>query len=189
MADSVEAIMEATYQVLGRDGYADTKIRKIAAEFDGSQSLIYYHYDGKHELLVAFLDYLLSGFDEELDTIRAMAPDAHLRAVVDLLLPTPDEDIAFQQALIEMRVQSPYDESFAGRFDRLDDRLTAVIRADIVAGCESGVFSGVDPDRAARQLLNEIYGIHYRHVPMSDRAAIEQGRTRLHHEIDAWIEE
>ncbi|MEF8774483.1 MAG: helix-turn-helix domain-containing protein, partial [Halobacteriales archaeon] len=51
--DTDEALMAATYRALCEHGYADLTIQQIGAEFEKSTSLLYHHYDGKDELLVA----------------------------------------------------------------------------------------------------------------------------------------
>lgn len=55
-------IMEATYRALQKHGYGNLTIQHIADEFENSKTLLYYHYDGKDELLVDFLDYVLTQF-------------------------------------------------------------------------------------------------------------------------------
>jgi AcrR family transcriptional regulator len=188
MTDSAEDIMDATYLALVESGYAGLSISHIADHFDGSQSLIYYHYEDKEELLVAFLEYLLDGLETELETISTDDPAERFRSIVDLLLPDADdpEAVAFQQALIEMRVQTPYHHAYDEQFQRLDDRLETLFRDAIGDARANGAFSDVDPERAARQLLTEIYGIHYRHVPMEESGAISDARTRIDEQIAEW---
>jgi len=77
--------MSATYRALREHGYADLTIQQIADEFEKSKSLIYYHYDTRTELLVAFIDHLLT-------------PDLD------------DETVAFWRAMLELRAQAAHDE-------------------------------------------------------------------------------
>jgi len=63
-----EEIMEATYRALLRHGYADLSISRIADELDKSKAAIYYHYDTKDDLLVAFLEFAVDRFEETIET-------------------------------------------------------------------------------------------------------------------------
>lgn len=47
MANTRDAILEATGIVLAEYGYAGLSMAKVAEEFDGSQSLIHHHFDSK----------------------------------------------------------------------------------------------------------------------------------------------
>jgi AcrR family transcriptional regulator len=58
-ADTREAIMQATYRALRAHGYARLTIQRIGDEFPKSKSLLYHHYDGKDDLLLEFLSYML----------------------------------------------------------------------------------------------------------------------------------
>jgi len=60
--DSREAIMRATYLALREYGYAGLSIQRIADESDLSKSTFYHHYDGKGDLLTAFVDFTLEEF-------------------------------------------------------------------------------------------------------------------------------
>jgi AcrR family transcriptional regulator len=188
MAETLEQIMAATHDALAEVGYAGLSISKIAAHFEGSQSLIYYHYDDKEELLVAFLDHLLEGLNDELDAIDDLEPTDRIRATLELLLPvsSTDEPFRFHHALIEIRVQSPYHEPYEARFERLDDRIATVIETALAEACEAGTLDAADPEAAADRLLTEIYGVHYRNVPMEDVEGIRRSRARIERQLQTW---
>jgi AcrR family transcriptional regulator len=185
MSDAIDEIMAATYQALVDVGYAGLSISKIADNFDGSQSLIYYHYEDKDELLVEFLSYLLAELDTELDSIASEEPAVRIRSILDLLLPDSkdEEAFAFQQALLEIRVQTPHHEPYAEHFRELDATLFERFRETIVAGETEGTFAIDDPDQTADQLVTAVYGVHYRHLPVADTAAIRRTRERLENQI------
>jgi AcrR family transcriptional regulator len=65
-ADTKEVIMRATYRALKRYGYAELSIGRIADEADLSKSAFYNHYDGKDDLLLSFLDFMLERIAETL---------------------------------------------------------------------------------------------------------------------------
>ena len=58
MSSTEQEIMEATYHALVNSGYAELSICDISRRFDGSQSLIYDHYDDKEDLLTRFIQFI-----------------------------------------------------------------------------------------------------------------------------------
>jgi AcrR family transcriptional regulator len=172
------AIMEATFEALSKHGYADLTIQTIADEFDKSKSLLYYHYETKDALLVDFLDFVLEEFTAEVETEGEDDPLDRLWTVVELLLP-PDihEDEEARQlrtALLELRMQAPYDDDYADRFEDVDAMLAATFEAILAEGVEDGTFD-VDPSMAARLLTDAVTGATLRTITgdTTGRAALE----------------
>ncbi|OYR59012.1 TetR family transcriptional regulator [Halorubrum ezzemoulense] len=58
-----EAILGAAFRALRKHGYASVTIQRIGDEFDKSPSLVYHHYDGKDDLLVDLMGFLLDEFE------------------------------------------------------------------------------------------------------------------------------
>ncbi|QAU12403.1 TetR family transcriptional regulator [Halorubrum sp. BOL3-1] len=65
-ADTREAILGAAFRALREHGYASVTIQRIGDEFDKSPSLVYHHYDGKDDLLLDLLGFLLDAFEASL---------------------------------------------------------------------------------------------------------------------------
>ena len=109
-----EEIMEATYRALLTHGYADLSISRIADELDKSKAAIYYHYDTKDDLLVAFLEFAVDRFEETIDTETGNEPAADLEHVIEKLLPLqPDEEQRQLQAvLVGLRSQAVTNKVF-----------------------------------------------------------------------------
>ena len=152
-AETREAIMEATFEALVRHGYADLTIQTIADEFEKSKSLLYYHYDTKEDLLVDFLRYVTDGFAKEVEPLPDGDPEAHLQAIIDLLVPRELDDMeqGRRTAVLELRLQAPYHEAYAERFAALDAELERRFRTVLEQGVEDGVFD-VDPATGAHLL-------------------------------------
>jgi AcrR family transcriptional regulator len=158
--DTEAALMAATYRALCEHGYADLTIQKIGEEFEKSTSLLYHHYDGKDELLVAFLGYMLDRFEDDVPFEDVADPWQALRDVLDHVL-APEMDDERQEltsAMIELRAQAAHDPAYCEAFSRHDrffrDRLAAVVRD----GIDRGVFREVDPDRVAALLQTTFNG-------------------------------
>ncbi|OYR82216.1 TetR family transcriptional regulator, partial [Halorubrum ezzemoulense] len=62
-SDTRQAILGAAFRALCEHGYANVTIQRIGDEFDKSPSLVYHHYDGKDDLLIDLLGFLLDEFE------------------------------------------------------------------------------------------------------------------------------
>jgi AcrR family transcriptional regulator len=155
------AIMEATFEALAEHGYADLTIQTIADEFEKSKSLLYYHFETKEDLLGEFLGYLTDQFVAQVqaETAADATADERLRATLDLLVPTELEvaDRRFRTALLELRLQAPYSETYAVRFEALDARLDSTFEAILTDGVKAGEFD-VDPAVGAHVLTTAVTG-------------------------------
>ena len=70
--------MEATFRALGKRGYADLRMRDIGAEFEMTRQLIHYYYDGKHDLISAFLEYVIEQYEGSVEVGENDDPWAEL---------------------------------------------------------------------------------------------------------------
>ena len=146
-----EAILAAAYRTLCKHGYADLTVERIGEEFDKSVSLVYHHYDGKDELLLACLEFMLDEYRAETGTGPPAAPREAMAAFCDRLVvvDAPPEDRQFVRALTELRGQAPHNEAYRDYFTRSDRFFRTRIETIIQAGIEQGVFRDVDPERTA----------------------------------------
>jgi len=126
-SDTREEILAAAYRALCAHGYADLTIQRIGDEFEKSPSLVYHHYDGKDELLVDLLGYLLDLFaDPVADGPFELSARERLDAfTVALLAPerldAPEApDARLLDALVELRAQAVHDDAYRDHFERSD---------------------------------------------------------------------
>lgn len=181
-------IMEATYQALSEHGYGDLTIQAIADEFENSKSLLYYHYDGKDDLLIDFLDYALHRFLNEIH-VGDQPPAKQLRTLVDNLVPETldDEPYRVQLAMFELRVNAPHDDNARQQYIKTDRELKKLLTEIIQHGVESNAFVTVDPDIEAERLLSLLTGVRTRRLTIDDEFSIENARTTLITQIQ-WLE-
>jgi AcrR family transcriptional regulator len=180
--DTEDLIMQATYRALCEHGYPATSISKIADEFEKSKALLYHHYDDKEDLLAHFLTYLIDQFETELEQ---NLPDDHrsrLEAVIEQALPEPGEaeQFQFRRALLEMRSQAPYHETYHDQFVHSDELVLRELRETIEAGIEAGEFRDVDPAETAQFLYTLIYGALERDVTLGEESVIKLTREQVH---------
>lgn len=184
--DTREAIMKATYDALCKHGYADLTIQRIGDEFPKSKSLVYHHYEGKDELLLDFLTYLLEHFETSVPHHDYDDAAAHLQSVLDHVLPDDldDERREFTSAMIELRAQAAHDPAYRDHFTRstrfFHDRFATIIEC----GIEQGVFRDVDPDRVAALLLATIDGGRLQRVT----ADVTEPIPAIRDELQTYIE-
>jgi len=164
-ADTREEIMHATYAALQKHGYAGISISRIADEADLSKSSFYHHFDGKHDILLAFADYMLEDFERAMGTESTGDPVEDLYTFLNLILGVyPTERAAPDQverlgAFLEVRCQAINDPEFREKFTENPDRYVAHLTEIIEDGIEQGVFHDVDAERTATFLLTIVDGI------------------------------
>jgi AcrR family transcriptional regulator len=157
--DPAEDIMCATYRALCDRGYADLTMQDIADESVKSKAALHYHYDSKHDLLCAFLEYLYAEFAERTAAIDATDPHERLLACVDVVLEKSGEEEEFETALLEIRAQAPYEPGFRKRLAKFEDHLVEEFTAILEDGVDDGTFQAdIDPADTARFLVTVLTG-------------------------------
>ena len=169
-------IMEATYRALCEHGYADLTIQSIADEFDKSKSLLYYHYDTKDEILVAFLEYLLDQFSIEDAIDREESPDEQLWTLVDEFLPESpsDEQQEFQLALFELRSRALSKAAYREQFTRVDGLVHDAFVDVLAAGGDDGSFREMDVEATATLLVSMVTGAMLRRETTDDDVSADR---------------
>lgn len=181
-----EEILAAAYRALCRHGYADLTIERIGEEFDKSISLIYHHYDGKDELLLACLDFMLEQYRTETEADEPADPRAELETLVDrgLLLDSSPDDREFIRSLVELRGQAPHDSAFQEHFTRSDAFFRSRLAEIIEAGVDDDTFHEVDADRTAEMIHTLVSGAFFRYATAND----DEWRPKLRDELQAYFE-
>ncbi|SEL62379.1 TetR/AcrR family transcriptional regulator [Haloferax larsenii] len=163
-SETEQAIMDATLNALAKHGYADLSIQNIGTEFDKSTSLLYYHYENKDELLLAFLDYVIDLYVATIDP-DADDPDAEIRKFVGYVLPakdgscersTPpglDELDIFQRVIFELRTQALHDEDYREKFSEMEAYMIETVSALIEREIEAGNYREMDAEMMAENLM------------------------------------
>jgi len=155
-----EEIMRATYLALCEHGYAGLTIDRIGEEFPKSKSLVYHHYEGKDDLLLDFLDFVVDRFEAEVPLEDADGPRERLDAVLDHVLatPLPQGRREYLSAMVELRAQAAHDEAYREQFTRHDRFFTDRLVHLIERGIEAGDFREVDAEGVAAGLVATFNG-------------------------------
>ena len=199
-ADTRQAILGAAYRALCEHGYADITITRIGEEFDKSPSLVYHHYDGKDELLLDLLEFLLDGFEASISAGGfELSPreriDAYVAATTD-----PDTidgehapDGQFLTAMVELRAQAANDDAYRDHFDRSDRVFHAFLEQSLreaaaergSGGGEATVTKPIDPAEAAATLQTVATGGMVRWATTADRDWVSGVRSGTRRYVDA----
>ncbi|WP_238717431.1 TetR/AcrR family transcriptional regulator [Natronorubrum halophilum] len=184
--ETTDAIMRATYQALCKHGYPDTTISNIAAEFDKSKGLLYYHYDDKDDLLTDFLRYLLERFDSNIKDDIDGDPYEQLIGLIERILPArlDDDQLRFRQAFFEIRSQAPHSEAYHDLIAQNDDLLRSELTSVIERGIDSGQFRSVDPEQTVDFILTMSIGTMERVATLEDEDLYRRNRRSLIEYID-----
>lgn len=169
-----EEIMQATFLALCEYGYADLTIQRIGEHFEKSMSLIYQHYEGKDELLLEFLSFMLEEFDRSMPSISDDDPSTHLETILDHAFSTepPIDRQQLESAIIELRAQAIHDERYYDQFSRHDRFFQERLREVIQAGIADGTFRDVDPEIVVSFIFTVLEGVRTLRVT-SDTNVIE----------------
>ena len=170
-SDTPDTIIRATGRALCEYGYAELTVRRIAEESSISTAAIHYHFDTKEELLNAFLDDLVDRFEQQL-ACEASDPRERLVTVLDAVF-TPVEPSSdnISVALMELKSQAPFHESYRERFAELDGAIRTVVATAVREGIDAGQFDESDPQEVARFVGTAINGGHARNVALGEDPA------------------
>jgi AcrR family transcriptional regulator len=180
------SIMQATYKALTKHGYDKLTIQDIADEFDRSRTLLYYHYDGRDDLLVDFLAYVLRDFLDQLPDGERSARE-ELEVLVETLLPTTlDEDVyQVQLAMFELRVNGPHNDAAREQYLRVDREIKETLENIFARGVESGEFTDLDPAVEAELFVSILTGTRTRRLTVYHP---EESIAELRDAIDTQID-
>lgn len=144
---------------------------------------IHYHFDTKEELLNAFLDDLVDRFERQVDC-EAADPRERLEGFLDAVFDSAADD-EFPVALMELKAQAPFHETYRNRFCELDNAVQGVVEAAVDDGIEAGYFEPVDAAEVARFVSTVINGGHLRQVALGEDP--EKTRRVIERYLDAQL--
>jgi AcrR family transcriptional regulator len=182
-SDTREEIMEATFRALSEHGYRDVRLRDIGDEMELSRQVIHYHYDGKYDLLSAFLEYVIDQYEGSVEVEAGMDPRAELGARIDQCLFGPEfEEFTHwdrMKVYHELYAHARNDEDHRALFDEHYDRLRGSIVAVIEDGIAAGEFRDVDAERMGQLITDVIHAARERRISLGHRAAPAEARAAI----------
>lgn len=178
-----KAIMEATFRALSEHGYTDLRMRDIGAEFEMSRPLIHYHYDGKHDLISSFLEYVIEQYEGSVEVDEDADPWVELDARIDQCLFGPDFDEfdhwdrmkVYHELFSQAQHNERHREIFNEHYREIRGSITQVLRN----GIEQDVFRDVDAEDMAQLITDVIHAARGRKISLGHDDAPEQARRAV----------
>lgn len=184
VTDTREEIMEATFRALSKHGYTDLRVRDIGEEFEKSRTLIHYHFDGKHDLISSFLEYLIDQYENQPEIDEAADPWRALHTRLDQCLFGPDlgDDFdhwermtVYHELFSQAQHNDRHRDVFNEHYEQLRGNITSVLRT----GIEQGVFRDVDVEDMSQLITDVIHAARARKIALGHDDAPEQVRRAI----------
>lgn len=165
--DARDAIMQATYEALCAEGYSDLTAQAIADRTERSKASLFYHFESLDDLLAAFIDYLLEGYERRVEKLADYPPEERLAAYVEWWFDvSPADQTGYHTAMLELRAQAPYNETFRAQLRAIDAALRTTLTDILAEGIETGAFRNHDPEAVADFLLAAFDGARIRRLTL-----------------------
>lgn len=181
-----DQILEATYNALHQYGYAGLSIQRIADFTEISKSSIYYHFENKNELLLAFLEAVLQNVRHRFDFESRADPVADLNNFINQIFnsidPETEEETVPIGAYIEIRSQAVWNDAYRERITDIDTALKEQFRSILCRGVDQGVMKDIDMNQVGEFLVTMLTGTLERYVT-STGVSLDQIRT----EVDQYL--
>lgn len=151
-----DRIIEVATAHFVEQGYDGVSMREIAADCGITKAALYYHFDGKAELLnQIFTDYL-----DQIAGVVAASGDGTteecLKSMVHGLFALPTQRRAIMRLAIHdvTRLPQAHQAAFAAAYR---DKFMTPLRNRITAGIAAGELVEIDPDFCLKLVLGMIY--------------------------------
>lgn len=181
--DTEEVIMEATFRALSKHGYKDLRMRDIGEEMDLTRQVIHYHYDGKHDLMSSFLEYIIDQYEGSVEVTEQTDVERELDRRIDQCIFGPefeefthwDRMRVYHELFIHAQNDDEHRDIFNEHYDRMRDSIVDVIQD----GIEQGVFQAVDARRMGQLITDVIHATRSRRLSLGHEDAPDEMRQAI----------
>jgi len=181
--DTEEVIMEATFRALSKHGYKDLRMRDIGEEMDLTRQVIHYHFDGKYDLLSAFLEHVIDQYEGSVEVNEHADPRSELDARIDQCLFGPEfEEFGHWERMKvyhELYTHAQNDGDHRELFNEHYDRIRGSIVEVVEDGIERGEFAPVDAERMGQLITDVIHAARGRRMALGHTDAPEEARKAI----------
>jgi len=181
--DTRTAIMEATFRALSEHGYTDLRMRDIGDEMERTRQVIHYHYDGKHDLISHFLEYIIEQYEGSVEVDADAPPREELDARIEQCLFGPGfgefDHWDRMKVYHELFTHAQNDEDHRAIFNDHYQRIRGSITEVVEEGIEQGVFRDVDAARMGQLVTDVIHAARGRRLSLGHENAPEEARKSI----------
>ena len=175
--------MEATFRALNTHGYADLRLRDIGEEMDLTRQVIHYHFDGKYDLMSAFLQYVIDQYEGSVVVDDDAGPRAELDARIDQCLFGPefeefghwDRMRVYHELYTYAGADEDHRETFTAHYDRIRGGIVQVVER----GIDTGEFREVDAERFGQLVTDIIHAARGRRLALGHEDAPTEARRAI----------
>ena len=173
--------MEAVHEAVVEHGYKDLSIAKIADKYSKGKSNIYHHYEGKEDLMLAFLNDLNDCMEQQL-CLKDASPREELDEILDKMLGLENREAwEFRKAMLEMKSEAPYNKKFAAKIEQIDNKTKDIIKHKIED------MNVENSSEKAELMLSAIEGAVDRRLTIKDKKRLENDKKLIKKIIDLEI--
>ncbi|MXV61929.1 TetR family transcriptional regulator [Natronorubrum sp. JWXQ-INN-674] len=181
--DTEEVIMEATFRALSKHGYKDLRMRDIGDEMELTRQVIHYHFDGKYDLMSAFLEHIIEQYEGSVEVDGDADPRSELDARIDQCLFGPEfEEFTHwdrMKVYHELYTYAQNDGEHRKVFNEHYDRIRGSIVEVVEDGIEQGEFRDVNVDRMGQLITDVIHAARGRRISLGHEDAPEEARRAI----------
>lgn len=156
-----EEILDATLQVVVRDGLAAVRVGDVADLLGVSSALVFYHFGTKDALVAEALSYAverdLAGLASAVEPGQKQEPVERLRRVLEVYGPTGTA--SGWQLWIDAWALAQHDAGIREVLHRLDGRWTEALRRVVDDGVARGSFTCADPSATVARVSALLDGL------------------------------
>lgn len=181
--DTKEVIIEATFRALSEHGYKDLRMRHIGKEMELTRQVIHYHFDGKYNLMSAFLEHIIDQYEGSVEVDEEADPRSELEARIDQCLFGPefgefthwDRMKVYHELYTHAQNDGEHREIFNEHYERIRDSIIGVVED----GIERGEFRDVNPERMGQLITDLIHAARGRRISLGHEEAPEETRRAI----------
>lgn len=177
-------IIDATSEILVKDGYENLSIRKIASKIEYSPGIIYHYFKDKAEILTSVVE---EGYGRILKTLGQVPVDIEnpektieqgLRYYIELMLETPQQFRAVLMSNIE---------AIQGKVNMLEEGVSKERKSIqrlcnlVDIGIEKGKFRNMDAELTAQIIWTSTHGLLSRLILEKNITQHQRERLITHH--------
>ena len=156
-SDTRDTILQVASRLFIRQGYTATSIRQIAEEVGIGKATIYHHFPNKQAIVLALFERDAERTRRALETVKAETdPRRCIETAVETCLRFFSESVDIIQ-VVRREVPGGRERTQAGFID-FYRQYVALLAEAIAEGTRSGAFRAVEPEAAARVLMDMIHG-------------------------------
>jgi AcrR family transcriptional regulator len=165
-AESVDAILDAGYRLIERDGVLELNMRELLAEAGSSNRAFYRHFTSKDVLLMTLVDDVYKVLCTEIDERmgRGKDPVAKLRIWINGLLDRGSDAERTRLGRPFVVHAARLGEQFPDVYRSIGHRLIGQVQQVIEEGIAERVFASSTPRRDARMVFQLTLAIMQSHV-------------------------